>query len=133
MPQEALAVRERHQHGAHKRYCVRRKTDSRELLSIAGSSLKFTPFAIDEDGTEHPGQPRYLPVEDISEFYCFGSLKANSSLFNFLGQKDICVQLQKAHDLWTRLKTASFCSSTLLVYMDKDVIGKERSSLDIFL
>lgn len=104
-----------------------------EVMERKDNTLKFTPFAIDEDGTEHPGQPRYLPVEDISEFYCFGSLKANSSLFNFLGQKDICVQLQKAHDLWTRLKTASFCSSTLLVYMDKDVIGKERSSLDIFL
>ena len=53
------------------------------MMERKDNTLKFTPFAIDEDGTEHPGQPRYLPVEDISEFYCFGSLKANSSLFNF--------------------------------------------------
>ena len=65
------------------------------------NTLKFTPFAIDEDGTEHAGQPRYLPVEDISEFYCFGSLKANSSLFNFLGQKDICVHFFDYYENYT--------------------------------
>lgn len=65
------------------------------------NTLKFTPFAIDEDGTEHAGQPRYLPVEDISEFYCFGSLKASSSLFNFLGQKDICVHFFDYYENYT--------------------------------
>lgn len=65
------------------------------------NTLKFTPFSIDEDGTEHPGQPRYLPVEDISEFYCFGSLKANSSLFNFLGQKDICMHFFDYYENYT--------------------------------
>lgn len=65
------------------------------------NTLKFTPFAIEEDGTEHAGQPRYLPVEDISEFYCFGSLKANSSLFNFLGQKDICVHFFDYYENYT--------------------------------
>lgn len=38
------------------------------------NTLKFTPYAVDEDGTEHAGQPRYLPVEDINEFYCFGAV-----------------------------------------------------------
>lgn len=65
------------------------------------NTLKFTPFAFDEDGTEHAGQPRYLPVEDISEFYCFGSLKASSSLFNFLGQKDICVHFFDYYENYT--------------------------------
>lgn len=65
------------------------------------NTLKFTPFAIDEDGTEHAGQPRYLPVEDISEFYCFGSLKANSSLFNFMGQKDICMHFFDYYENYT--------------------------------
>ena len=27
------------------------------------NTLKFTPYAVDEDGTEHAGQPRYLPVD----------------------------------------------------------------------
>lgn len=54
------------------------------------NTLKFTP--ISEDGSENSvGGPRYLPVEDINEFYVFGSLRANSSLYNFLGQKDIAV------------------------------------------
>lgn len=65
------------------------------------NTLKFTPFAIDEDGTEHAGQSRYLPVEDIYEFYCFGSLKANSSLFNFLGQKDICMHFFDYYENYT--------------------------------
>jgi len=65
------------------------------------NTLKFTPFAIDEDGTEHAGQPRHLPVENISEFYCFGSLKASSSLFNFLGQKDICVHFFDYYENYT--------------------------------
>ena len=65
------------------------------------NTLKFTPFAIDEDGKEHAGQPRYLPVEDINEFYCFGALKANSSLFNFLGQKDICMHFFDYYENYT--------------------------------
>lgn len=65
------------------------------------NTLKFTPYAIDDDGTEHSGQPRYLPVEDINEFYCFGSLKSNSSLFNFLGQKDICMHFFDFYENYT--------------------------------
>lgn len=65
------------------------------------NTLKFTPYAMQEDGTEIPGQPRYLPVEDICEFYCFGSLKANSSLFNFLGQKDICMHFFDYYENYT--------------------------------
>lgn len=71
------------------------------VMERKDNTLKFTPFAIDEDGTEHAGQPRYLPVEDISEFYCFGSLKANSSLFNFLGQKDICMHFFDYYENYT--------------------------------
>lgn len=59
-------------------------------LERKDNTLKFTP--ISEDGSENSvGGPRYLPVEDINEFYVFGSLRANSSLYNFLGQKDIAV------------------------------------------
>ncbi len=49
----------------------------------------------DEDGKvsvgKPVGNPRYIPVEDVGEFYVFGSLYAGSSLFNFLGQSDISV------------------------------------------
>jgi CRISPR-associated protein Cas1 len=65
------------------------------------NTLKFTPYSIEENGKEHSGQPRYLPVEDINELYCFGSLKANSSLFNFLGQKDICMHFFDYYENYT--------------------------------
>lgn len=59
------------------------------IMERRDNTLKFTAVLIDEDGNEHEQQPRYIPVEDVAEIYCFGSLRANSALFNFLGQKDI--------------------------------------------
>lgn len=61
------------------------------VMERRDNTLKFTAMLIDEDGNEHEQQPRYIPVEDVAEIYCFGSLRANSVLFNFLGQKDIPV------------------------------------------
>lgn len=55
-------------------------------LSRQDNTLKFTP--VDEDGNE--GQPRFLPVEQVSDLYIFGSLDANSALYNFLGKEGIC-------------------------------------------
>lgn len=61
------------------------------ILERKDNTLKFTPCTEEGEDTPVTSQPRYLPVEDISEFYVFGSLRANSALFNFLGQKDIAV------------------------------------------
>jgi CRISPR-associated protein Cas1 len=71
------------------------------MLERKDNTLKFTPVQIDEDGEEHELQPRYLPVEDISEFYVFGSLRANSSLYNFLGQQDIAVHFFDYYENYT--------------------------------
>lgn len=71
------------------------------MLERKDNTLKFTPVQIDEDGEEHKLQPRYLPVEDISEFYVFGSLRANSSLYNFLGQQDIAVHFFDYYENYT--------------------------------
>lgn len=70
-------------------------------LERKDNTLKFTP--IREEGNEEGvmGQPRYLPVEDINEFYVFGSLKASSSLFNFLGQKDVAVHFFDYYENYT--------------------------------
>ena len=56
-------------------------------LSRRDNTLKFTP--VDEDGNEL--QPKYLPVEGIEQLYIFGSLDANSALYNFLGKSNIPV------------------------------------------
>lgn len=56
-------------------------------LGRKDNTLKFTP--VDEDGTE--GVPKYIPVEGVSDLYVFGSLNANSALYNFLGKQHISV------------------------------------------
>jgi len=71
-------------------------------LERKDNTLKFTPYEEDGNGEDsRPGQPRYLPVEDISEFYVFGSLRANSALYNFLGQKDIAVHFYDYYENYT--------------------------------
>ncbi|WP_436416972.1 type I-B CRISPR-associated endonuclease Cas1 [Petrimonas sulfuriphila] len=71
-------------------------------LERKDNTLKFTPFEEDGNGEMlKSGQPRYLPVEDIMEFYVFGSLRANSSLYNFLGQKGIAVHFFDYYENYT--------------------------------
>lgn len=69
------------------------------VLERKDNTLKFTP--VSDDGFEPNGQIRYLPVEDINEFYVFGSLRANSALFNYLGQKDIAVHFFDYYENYT--------------------------------
>jgi len=66
-------------------------------LQRKDNTLKFTPF--DEDGNEE--KPRYLPVENVGELYCFGALDANSALFNFLGKEQIPVHFFDYYENYT--------------------------------
>ena len=70
-------------------------------LERKDNTLKFTPVEEDGNGTERDGQPRYLPVENISDLYVFGSLSAKSSLYNFLGQNDIAVHFFDYYENYT--------------------------------
>lgn len=66
-------------------------------LSRKDNTLKFTP--VDETGVE--GQPKYIPVEGVSDLYCFGSLDANSALYNFLGKEQIAVHFFDYYEHYT--------------------------------
>lgn len=55
-------------------------------MSRRDNTLKFIP--VTEAGEQ---KARYLPVEGVSALYIFGSVDANSALYNFLGRKHIPV------------------------------------------
>ena len=54
-------------------------------ISRRDNTLKFV--AVDAMGKA--AAPKYLPVEGIEHLYIFGSIDANSALFNFLGKQKI--------------------------------------------
>jgi len=66
-------------------------------LTRKDNTLKFAP--VDENGVEGP--PRYIPVEAVSAFYVFGSLDANSALYNFLGKNQITVHFFDYYEHYT--------------------------------
>ncbi|HYF67267.1 MAG TPA: type I-B CRISPR-associated endonuclease Cas1b [Ohtaekwangia sp.] len=66
-------------------------------LSRKDNTLKFTP--VDEDGND--GQPKYIPIESVSDLYVFGSLDANSALFNFMGKEQVNVHFFDYYEHYT--------------------------------
>lgn len=66
-------------------------------MSRKDNTLKFVP--VDEEGRE--GTPKYIPVEGVSDFYCFGALDANSALYNFLGKQQIAIHFFDYYEHYT--------------------------------
>jgi CRISPR-associated protein Cas1 len=66
-------------------------------MSRKDNTLKFTP--VDEKGRE--GVPKYIPIEGVSDLYCFGSLDTNSALYNFLGKAGISVHFFDYYEHYT--------------------------------
>ncbi len=66
-------------------------------LSRKNHTLQYLPVS-----EENPNPaPRYLPVEGISAMYVFGSVDANSALFNFLGRNHIPVHFFDYYEHYT--------------------------------
>lgn len=76
-------------------------------LSRKDNTLKFTP--VDEKGREQ--KPRYLPVEQVDQLFCFGSIDANSAMYNFLGKNEIAVHFFDYYENYT----GSFLSKDYLL------------------
>lgn len=76
-------------------------------LSRKDNTLKFLP--VDEEGND--GIPKYIPVETVDNLYAFGSLDANSALFNFLGKAHISVHFFDYYEHYT----GSFMSKDYLL------------------
>jgi len=66
-------------------------------LSRKDNTLQFTPY--DELGKEGPC--RYIPVETVSDLYVFGSLDANSAMYNFLGKNGISAHFFDYYEHYT--------------------------------
>lgn len=66
-------------------------------LSRQDNTLKFTP--VDEDGRE--GQARYIPIETVDNLFIFGSLDANSAMYNYLGKNQITVHFFDYYEHYT--------------------------------
>jgi CRISPR-associated protein Cas1 len=66
-------------------------------LSRKDNTLKFTP--VDEEGNE--GTPKYIPVETVDNLFAFGSLDANSAMYNFLGKAHISVHFFDYYEHYT--------------------------------
>lgn len=66
-------------------------------ISRKDNTFKF--IAVDENG--HEAKAKYLPIEGIEALYIFGSIDANSALFNFLGKRQIPVHFFDYYEHYT--------------------------------
>ncbi len=66
-------------------------------MSRKDNTLKF--IAVDDMG--HEAKPKYIPVEGVENLYVFGSIDANSALYNFLGKKRISVHFFDYYEHYT--------------------------------
>ncbi len=66
-------------------------------MSRKDNTFKF--IATDQFGNET--KPKYLPVESVEALYIFGSIDANSALYNFMGRKRIPVHFFDYYEHYT--------------------------------
>lgn len=66
-------------------------------MSRKDNTFKFEGF--DEEGQKK--KPKYLPIEGIDDLYVFGSIEANSAMYNFLGKQKIPVHFFDYYEHYT--------------------------------
>lgn len=66
-------------------------------LSRKDHTLKFIP--IDEEGKE--GSAKYIPIESVDNIYAFGSLDANTAMYNLLGKEQVAVHFFDYYEHYT--------------------------------
>lgn len=93
-------------------------------LQRRDNTLKFTPY--DDEGNEQ--KPRYLPVENVGELYCFGNLDANSALYNFLGKQQIPLHFFDYHENYTGtfMPRESLISGKMLISQVREQQSRQK-------
>ncbi|SHJ71201.1 CRISPR-associated protein, Cas1 family [Tangfeifania diversioriginum] len=93
-------------------------------LQRRDNTLKFTPY--DEEGNEQ--KPRFLPVENVGELYCFGNLDANSALYNFLGQQQVPLHFFDYHENYTGtfMPRESLISGKMLISQVREQQNRQK-------
>lgn len=66
-------------------------------LTRQDNTLRFAPT--DEKGAALP--PKFIPIEGLENLYVFGSLDANSALYNFLGKNRVSVHFFDYYEHYT--------------------------------
>lgn len=66
-------------------------------LERQDNTLRFVPK--DDEGRELP--PKFIPIEGLENLYVFGSLDANSALYNFLGKNRVSVHFFDYYEHYT--------------------------------
>lgn len=66
-------------------------------LSRDENSLKFEMKSLETSETS----VKRIPIEDVTDLFIFGSLDANSALYNFLGKKNIAVHFFDYYEHYT--------------------------------
>jgi len=97
-------------------------------MSRKDNTLKFTP--VDEGGNE--GTPKYIPIETVDNLYTFGSLDANSALYNFLGKEQVSVHFFDYYEHYTgSFMPKDYLLAGRVLIAQADAYGKPKKRIAI--